>query len=68
MKTEVKSIAENAAVLVVGNAVVWSIQDVSTLVSIALGLVSIFWVSAQLAKFIISWWREELVRTKKPPK
>lgn len=63
MKQEAKQIAETAAGLAVANATIYTLQDVSLLVSIALGLVSIVWVVAQFAKFVLRWRREEQARS-----
>lgn len=62
MKQEAKHIVETAAVLAAGNTAVWTMQDISLATSIVLGMVSIIWVSAQLMKFLLRWFREELLR------
>ena len=68
MKQEARHIAETAAVLSAGNAVVWTAQDLSLVVSIILGLVSISWVVVQLIKFLLTWIRQEHSRNLKHTK
>lgn len=65
MKYEAKHIVETAAVLAVGNAAVWTLQDVSLIVSITLGILSCGWVMTQWAKFLLRWAREEAARMEK---
>jgi len=67
MRQEAKHIAETAAGLAAANAAVWTLQDISLVVSILMGLVSTCWVMAQFSKFMLRWWREEVARSKGAP-
>lgn len=62
MKTETKNMIEASAITAAGNAAVWTAQDVSLTLQIVLAAISILWLSTQLCKFCLTWWREEVAK------
>ncbi len=74
MKLQVKQLLESVAVVAAANGVVLTAQNIAIWVQITLGFISAIWIALQASKFMLTWIREEMIKTqearrkaKKPP-
>ena len=66
MKDDVADQVARAIPAVAGMGVTWSLQDVSLLMSIIVGLATVVYVLAQLAFLLRRWWKLEFAKTTNP--